>query len=668
VTTTRAHTLRLWSVCCVVLAVIPRALPAARPGPDYAPDQLIVRLKPGRAAELKGLNAAVGAQTKRAVEKLRFVSVRLPKGADLQKAAEHYRKSSAVEYVGPNHILHLALMPNDPVFYYGDDFWGIPQWGLYNTVGKPRADIHAPEAWNKTTGSASIIIATIDTGILYDHEDLASKVWVNPREQPYNGIDDDHNGYVDDWHGWNFVSNNNDATDDFYIYHGSLIAGIAAAASNNGIGIAGVSWGSNILPCKVIDADGRGTEDDAAAAVVYAVDMGAKVINMSIEGDDVPALHAAVDYAWERNCICVCASGNENLSTPTYPASYEHALAVGASNEYDQRCTAADWGQGGSNYGSYLDVVAPGSYIVSTGNFLVDFGLAWEPYDTESGTSAAAPFVSGICALVWSVHPDWPNYKVFFQVVHTADDIPPSGFDIYTGWGRANAYKAVTAAIQDAQSPGSVKQLATNASVMLRGQVLSTSSDDLADRLYVQAADRSSGILVYVGSTAAPTDLVVGDMVDVLGTVGSAAGERAILNPIVIKTGTAGKPKPLRMSNRALGGGAYYQQGAVVNRYAYPQKMATGLSNIGLLAKTTGTVTAVASDYFYIDDGSKIRDDTGNTGVRVSFDPDKIARPDTGQYAAITGISSCELVSGSTTIRRRILRPRSQEDIQILRW
>ena len=317
----------------VVFSLILSILPIAGLGADYAPDQLIVRMKPGRAAELMALNAAVGAKTKRAIEKLGFYSIRLPKGADLEKMMARYRRNPAVEYAGPNHYLHLALMPNDPVFYYGDDFWGVPQWGLYNDVGKYRADIHAPEAWSRTTGSPNVIIATIDTGILYNHEDLQGKIWINPGEIPANGIDDDHNGYVDDWRGWNFVNNTNDATDDYEIYHGSLVAGVAAAAGNNGIGIAGVSWGSPILPCKVIDSTGQGTEDDAAAAVVYAVDLGAKVINLSITGLDVPALHAAIDYAWDNNAICVCASGNENLSTPTYPASNEHALAVGASNE-----------------------------------------------------------------------------------------------------------------------------------------------------------------------------------------------------------------------------------------------------------------------------------------------------------------------------------------------
>lgn len=633
---------------------------------EHAPDELIIRMKPGKTAVFKTLNSATGAKTKRSIEKLGYYSVKLPKGADLDKELERYRANPNVEYVGLNHIIRIAsVFPDDPVFYYGDEFWGVPQWGLYNDVGAYRADIHAPEAWEITTGSPNIVIAVLDTGIDLTHPDLVNKIWTNTGETPNNGIDDDHNGYIDDVNGWDFVSTDNDPTDDHEIYHGSLVSGIAAAESNNGIGIAGVSWQSPILPLKVIGADGSGSEDDAAAAAVYAVDMGAKILNMSFAGENAPALEAAVEYAWAHGVICVCASGNENSPLPTYPASYTHALAVGATNEYDERCTALDWGSGGSNYGSYLDVMAPGSYIVSTGSFLVDWGLAWEAYDTQSGTSAAAPFVSGLVALVWSVHPTWTTSEVVYHITHTSDDVGATGFDIYTGWGRVNAWRAVAETINQAQNVALVKQLLTNAEVSLSNKVLSTSSTDLANRLYIQDTDRSSGILLWFDGTV-PSGLSPGDRVDILGVVGSVSGERAIMNPIVTRTTSSFVPRPLAMNNLAVGGGAFGLQGAVVNKYALPQKMAAGLNNIGLLISTFGKVTAVASNYFYIDDGSKLRDDTGNTGIRVSFNPDIIQRPDTGQYVSITGISSCEFVPGSTTKRRRVLLPRVQDDIVVV--
>ncbi|HOM72503.1 MAG TPA: S8 family peptidase, partial [Armatimonadota bacterium] len=438
-------------VISMLLCLIPVVCAA-----EHAPDSIIIKLKPGKkASEIGLLNSSVRATKRHAIKDIGYYSFKLPKGADLEKVIERYQKHPAVEYAGPNHTLRIAaVFPDDPVFYYGDEFWGVPQWGLYNDVGTPGADIHAVDAWEITTGSPDVLIAVIDTGIVPDHPDLADKIWTNPGEIPDNGIDDDNNGYVDDVNGWNFIDNDNFPLDDHYITHGTMVAGIAAAAGNNMEGIAGVAWGCPILPCKVIASNGYGLEDDAARAVVYAVDLGAKVINMSLSGDHTPALEAAIDYAWSKGCLCVCASGNENRSTPTYPASYTNALAVGASNEFDQRCTALDWGAGGSNYGSYLDVVAPGSYIVSCGYFLYDLGLAYEPYDTQSGTSAAAPFVSGVAALIWSIHPEWTNAMVKHHIEHTADDITDYGvgFDIHTGWGRVNAYRALSEPIATVQT------------------------------------------------------------------------------------------------------------------------------------------------------------------------------------------------------------------------
>jgi subtilisin family serine protease len=638
---------------------------------EHVPDELIIKMKPGKSAAFTAMSAPTKATIKREFKNSRYVSLKLPKGADLERVMADYRENPNVEYVGYNHILRVCapqqVWPDDPVFYDGDEFWGIPQWGLYNDVGTPRADIHAPEAWHITTGSTNIIIAIVDTGILFDHPDLENKIWTNSREIPNNGIDDDSNGFIDDVHGWNFVDGTNDPTDDYEIYHGSLVSGIAAAESNNGIGIAGIAWQSPIMPLKVLDSSGMGSEDDAAAAVNYAVRMGAKVINMSLSGEDAPLLHQAVNDAWAAGCLCVCASGNENSGQPSYPASYERSLAVGATNEYDERCTAQDWGSGGSNYGSYLDVCAPGSYIVSTGNFLYDWGLTYEPYDTQSGTSAAAPFVSGVAALVWAKNPTWTNQQVFYHICHTADDVNTTGYDIYTGWGRVNAYRAVSEEIVTVQKPASIKLMTTDAEISLTSKVLSTASTDIANRLYIQDPDRTSGICLYFSNGSVPTGFSRGDVVNILGITGNIAGEVSIIDPIITRITSGDAPKPLGMSNRVTGGGWFGRQGPVVNRYSIPQTMGVGPNNIGLLVKAFGKVTAVASDYFYIDDGSKLRDDTGNIGIRVSFNPDKMQRPDKDQIVWVVGISSCEFVPNSSTIRRRVLRPRTQDDIKILK-
>ncbi|MEN6519621.1 MAG: S8 family peptidase [Armatimonadota bacterium] len=637
---------------------------------EYASDELIIRLKPGKGlVQLSRLQGNIGAKLKQSIEKERFYTLKLPKGLDLDKVIARLRSHPAVEYAGLNHKLRIVLEPNDPLFRndYSDD---PPQWGLYNdgynndffsllgATSTEGADIHAEEAWNITTGSSSVIIASIDTGVDYTHEDLADNIWTNPDEISGNGIDDDGNKYVDDVTGWNFVGKNADVQDDHG--HGTFTAAIAAAKGNNGIGMAGVAWNCKIMILKVLDENGYGLEDDAAEAVMYAVDNGAKVINMSMAGEDAPLLKYTVDYAWNKGAICVCASGNEEQGPdkPSYPASYTNALAVGASNQSDERCSYWDWFSGGSNYGYYLDVVAPGAWIMSASPSNL--------YTIENGTSAAAPFVSGIAALVWSVHPDWSNAEVFFHILHTADDVDSAGYDIYTGWGRVNAWRAVSEPINYTGSAGSAKKSASNTPVAMKSMVLSCSSATFSDRIYVQNEDRSSGIMVYFGDGNVPPDLEIGDRLTVLGTAGSVSGECAVLDPVVNASSKGNAPRPLGMSNRAVGGGAFGLQGSVVDHYPITRTYSTGMNNIGLLVTVFGRVTKAQDDWFYIDDGSKLRDNSGYTGIRVVYDPDTLAPPEEGDYTAVTGISTCELVQGSTTVRRRVIRPRIDGDIRVL--
>ena len=640
---------------------------AALAGPGHAPDEMLIRYKPGKSASVKSLAAAAGARAHSENSKTRYHRFKLPAGADLEATLARLRKNPSVEYAGPNHYLQICqaqVFPNDPVFYGGDDFFGIPSWGLYNDGdnngqgGLYRADIHAPEAWAITTGNPSVVIASIDTGVDYTHEDLATKLWTNPGEIPDNGIDDDGNGKVDDWRGWDFVTNSNDPYDDNEVQHGTFTSGIAAAASNNYAGIAGVSWGSPILACKVIRADGYGLESDAADAVVYAVDLGVRVINMSLSGEDVPALRDAVEYAWQHGAICVVASGNDGTYGLSYPASYPNALAVGASNENDARCTSADWmGSGGSNYGDYLDVMAPGSWIVGPGP-----GLLGGIYQTQPGTSAAAPFVSGEAALIWSKHPDWTNAQVYYQILQTADDIEDPGWDIYSGYGRVNAYRALTEEIAATPTINATRTLPAGTAVYLQNKLLSTSSTDIPNRLYIQEDDRSSGLLLSFAG-APPEGLNAGDRVNVLGALTTISGERGIRNPLVTKVGSDTPPQAYPMTNRALGGGPAGQQTGVVDHYSLPREMAKGANNIGLLVTSWGRVTAVAYDWFYMDDGNNLDDGTGHIGVCVSNGV--LERPSVGQYALITGISGCEIPAGSP-VARRVLRPRNSGDIAVV--
>lgn len=677
-----ASALRLIAACALALALtLPvAASPGLSPlaGRTHAGDQIIVRFRPGHEQAAPLLHFLARTEPRRSIPALGIQTVRLRKGADLEKALERYRNSPAVEYAGPNHVLRIAAQrwPNDPILLNGWDYLDpgfiiLYQWGLYNDGsgsgfgpgGLPRADIKAPEAWAVETGRPDVVIAVLDTGIDYTHPDLAGKVWTNPPEIPANGIDDDANGFVDDWRGWDFANSDNDPWDDhedsgMAVQHGTFVSAIAAASTNDGVGMAGVSWGSPVMALKVMDSSGYGLEDDAAAAVVYAADNGAKIINMSLTGEDVPALRTAIQYARQKGCLVVAASGNSGTSADTYPASYPEVLSVGATNEYDQRCTAADWGQGGSNYGSYLDVMAPGNNILSATSMMEPQG-----YFVLPGTSAAAPFVAGVAALVWSRYPDWTAQQVFNQIVRTCDDLGTAGWDMFTGWGRVNAYRALTETPQNARGIAAVKEMRSGTSVALRGVVLSTSSGEIPGRLYVQEPDRSSGILLhYQGSV--PSGLQSGDVVELFGTVGQVSGERAILGAQVTKTGTTAEPRPLAMTNRALGGSQMGRQQGVVDRYSFPRKMAEGLNNIGLLVSTWGKVTAVGTDWFYLDDGTGLDDGGAYRGVFVHCPT--VVRPGLNRYVRVTGISGCEIQQGSP-VPRRVLRPRRQSDIEVIR-
>jgi thermitase len=299
-----------------------------------------------------------------------------------------YSADPAVAYAEPNRIYEVTGIPNDPDFRR--------QWGLHNTGqtgGRADADIDAPEAWDITTGSPSVLIAVVDTGVDYNHPDLRGG-------RVRTDIDRD------------FVNNDEDAMDDHG--HGTFVAGIAAANTNNGQGIAGVCPGCQVLPIKVLDEEGKGSADGVARGIQYAAQAGAKIINMSLgfpsDCGCSETIARAINYAFDRGSLLIAASGNDgDKQRISYPASSTRVMSVGASDHLDQE---ADF----SNRGSYLDIVAPGEDIYSL--------KSGGGYDTGSGTSAAAPFVSGTAGLIWSVNPQLSNVQVWWRLYHSADDFP----------------------------------------------------------------------------------------------------------------------------------------------------------------------------------------------------------------------------------------------------
>ncbi len=354
-------------------------------------------------------------------------SVALPPGADVRTFLSAYRTDPRVEYAEPDYIVRATGTPDDPMFG--------SQWNLRNvgqTGGTPGADINATRAWGVTTGQASTRIAVIDTGVDYNHPDLAANIWTNPGEIPGNGIDDDGNGYVDDVHGYNFVNHNGNPMDDNG--HGTHVAGTIGAIGDNGVGVVGVNWHVQIMPLKFLDASGSGTVSGSIAALNYAVANGASLSNNSWGGGAYSlALHDAIAAAGAQGHIFVAAAGNNGANTdtaPYYPASYDLAniVSVAASDASDQLA-------GFSNYGPVsVDLAAPGVNILST--------LRGGGYGTMSGTSMAVPHVTGVLALVRGQHPQWTSNQVIAQVLSTVDPLASLSGKTVTG-GRLNAARAV---------------------------------------------------------------------------------------------------------------------------------------------------------------------------------------------------------------------------------
>ena len=263
-------------------------------------------------------------------------------------------------------------IPNDSYFQY--------QWSLHNSGqsgGTPDCDIDAPEAWEEETGNSEVVIAVIDTGIVYTHPDLEDNIWSNDDEIPDNGIDDDSNGYIDDIRGWNFFSDNNDPFDNHY--HGTHCSGIAGAVGNNKEGIAGVCWDCQLMPLKYKPDLGSGTLDNLIEAIYYAADNGADIISMSLGsyGYNNELLENAVNYAYNKGVLLVACAGNNGQSAPYYPAAFDNVIAVAGTDDNDERMEY-DYGGGYWVISNYGDSCHSNSF--SPGGRGVDYRLRLRPH------------------------------------------------------------------------------------------------------------------------------------------------------------------------------------------------------------------------------------------------------------------------------------------------
>ncbi len=325
-------------------------------------------------------------------------------------------------YIEP--LLKVYSIPNDSLFQ--------EQWGLKT--------VHAPEAWEVTKGKKEIKIGLIDTGIRLNHPDLEGIFYVNPAED-LNGngildsadidhIDNDGNGFVDDVSGLSFVNGEENPFPLDDNGHGTYIAGILAAKQNNKIGISGIAPDCKILNLKAFNSKGYGSEEDVARAIVYAVSQDVRVINMSF-GDTTYSslLKDVIHYAYSKGVFLVASAGNTGNDVLHYPSSFDEVLSVGAIDNY---LNLAPF----SSFGSNLDLVAPGVYILTTG--------LNKDYAKVSGTSASAPFVNGVATLILSVQPTLTPEEVKQLLKSTAYDIYDAGWDVKTGAGVLNLYAALT--------------------------------------------------------------------------------------------------------------------------------------------------------------------------------------------------------------------------------
>lgn len=286
-------------------------------------------------------------------------------------------------------------------------FTDVPNLGGNNSGAE---QVKAPEAWAQGYTGKGVVVAVIDTGVDYNHEDLNDNVWTNTKEIAGNNIDDDSNGYIDDIHGWNFSNNNNDAIDRSRTGHGTHVAG-TIAGENNDIGVTGIAYDAQIMPVKVLDDQGTGTYSSIAKGINYAVDNGANVINLSLGGSYPSAtLEAAIEYASSKGVIVVMAAGNNSGAAPIYPARYakNHGLAVGAVDQDGNMAKFSN--QAGSNPLPY--VTAPGVNIYST--------IPGNQYTSYNGTSMASPHVSGVVALMLSANNNLTDAQVRQIVTETA--------------------------------------------------------------------------------------------------------------------------------------------------------------------------------------------------------------------------------------------------------
>jgi serine protease len=439
------------AVCALLATIVPSVSVTAA---DVVPGEILVKFKPGATDRLAQQTvSARGAEVLYTSPYAGFRKVRVRRAALTERVIEQLRRNPWVEYAVPNSIAHAHFSPNDGYYpyqwHFDDERSGGNPYGGANGGG-----INLEPAWDISTGSG-VVVAVLDTGVAYENygsKYLRAPDLVNTLFVP----------------GWDFANNDSHPNDDHS--HGTHVTGTIAQSTNNTTGVAGVAFNCSIMPVKVLNSNGEGTLQWLVDGIHYAVDHGADVINMSLGWppgyDPGQPLKDALDYAYDNGVTVVCSSGNDSSGTVSYPAAYPTTLAVGATRYDEMRAYY-------SNYGTQLDLMAPGGQLIDpetekpfdqNGDGYGD-GVLQNTFDPTtrnpksfsywffSGTSMAAPHVSGVAALLIARGVATPD-DVRYALESSAEDKGAAGWDSMYGWGLVDAYAALTAPLNYSSTDG----------------------------------------------------------------------------------------------------------------------------------------------------------------------------------------------------------------------
>lgn len=448
------------------------AAQASSKEPEVVPGELIVKFHPGIALQNQSeLLASIGAGIIYRFSGMDALHLSVPNYVGVTNVLELSKWISnqpGVAFAEPNYVVHAFEnhnIPNDTLF--------SELWALQNKESqqKPVADIGATTAWTRSTGSRRVVVAVIDSGIDYSHEDIRENYWSNPgetgldfqgRDKRTNGVDDDGNGYVDDWRGWDFANNDNDPMDDNS--HGTHCAGTIGALGNNNVGVVGVNWHVSLLGIKFLKGDGSGDTAGAIKAIEYATSLGIPILSNSWGGAPYSeALKDTIEQAAKKDILFVAAAGNNSNDIdlrPTYPASYNipNIVSVSATDSRDEMAKFSNYGK------STVHLAAPGVDILST--------VPDNKYEKLSGTSMATPHVAGAAALIKSMYPK-ATARLLKDKITNSVDIIRSQIDKTISNGRLNIGTAMEEDTMPPSPPssltivkrgGTMVQLAWNAS------------------------------------------------------------------------------------------------------------------------------------------------------------------------------------------------------------